>query len=198
MDDKGNAVGSGCCEGGDCCPPGGDNPGRKPARWKTLIFVVVILLAGAVAAYSLFWRSDNAASTSCCPPGSPQAAACGQAAVAPGFDHDKASVGLTLTALLDVGDALSGEQLMTVGDVRTALESNGEQLRFEVLRPGDSTYQSVIDKHQITSFPTFVIKGQEGVLVLNGDQFGIDTVKVRFKSVLAATGLKPEPTKNTL
>ncbi len=182
MDDTDKVNQSGCCEGGQCCPPGQVRDKGKSARWKTLAFTAVVLLACGVTAYSLFWRGDSAATTSCCPPGSPAAAACGQTAANPGFDHEAAPVGLCLTALLSGEESLSSEQLTAIGDLRAAAESRGEQLQFELLQPADSEYQKLVELNRVVSLPAFVIRGQEGILVLSGDQFGIDTVKKVFNA----------------
>lgn len=188
MDDQSNNNQPGCCEDGQCCPPGQGRVGRFLSRWRTLVFTVVILLACGVAAYSVFWRGDNAASTSCCPPGSPEAAACGQAADKSGFDHESAPVGLCVTALFSGEVSLSSEQLNTIGDLRAAVESHSAQFQFESLQSADSAYRRIAEQNKVVSFPAFVITGQEGVLVLSADQFGIDTVKVVFKGATATGG----------
>ena len=198
MDDNSNTDVSGCCDGGQCCPPGQGRGRQFSNRWKTLVFIVVILSACGVGAYSLFWRSDNAASTSCCPPGSPEAAACGQVTANPGFDHEAAPVGLSVTALFSSEASLSNEQLNAIGNLRAAVESHGEQLLFESLQPTDSVYRKLVEQYQVVSFPAFVITGQEGVLVLNGDQLDIDTVKVVFKTATATNCASPASEKKTL
>ena len=198
MDDKGNTNQSGCCDGGQCCPPGPGGGRRFSGRWKTPVFTVVILLACGVAAYSLFWRGNNAASTSCCPPGSPEAAACGQTVANPGFDHETAPVGLSVTALFSGEVSLSSEQLNTIGDLRAAVESHGEQMQFQSLLPTDSGYRKLVEQNKVASFPAFVVTGQEGVLVLNGDQFDIDTIKVVFKAATATSSASSASEKKTL
>lgn len=198
MVDKGNSDQSGCCEGGECCTPGPGGSGRFSSRWKTLVFTVVILLACGVAAYSLFRRGNNAASTSCCPPGSPEAAACGQATGNIGFDHEAAPVGLSVTALFSGEVLLTSEQLNTIGDLRAAVECHGEQMQFQSLQPTDSAYRGLVEQHQVASFPTFVVTGREGALVLSGDQFNIDTVEVVFTAATTTGGANSAPEKKTL
>lgn len=56
-----------CCDssapdcGVDCCSPSSGSGGKS---WKTVVFVVVILLAGAVAAHSLLTKNGETASVS--------------------------------------------------------------------------------------------------------------------------------------
>lgn len=89
-----------CCEGSGCCAPESGKVPSQNAPWKTIVFTAVIVLAAGVAAYSLFWRSPDATSTACCPPGSEAAAACGSSTVIPVFDHSMAPAGLSLYLLL--------------------------------------------------------------------------------------------------
>lgn len=49
-------------EGADCCSP---SPGSGKS-WKTVVFVLVIAAAGAVAAHSLL-TNGGAGASSCCP-----------------------------------------------------------------------------------------------------------------------------------
>lgn len=44
-----------CCDGGECCPSG---TGRTQ-RWKTVIFVLIVIGAGAVLANSLMRKSET-------------------------------------------------------------------------------------------------------------------------------------------
>ncbi len=48
-----------CCDGGDCCSPTSAGSGKK---WKTVIFAVIVLAAGAVLANSLVRRSSGTSS----------------------------------------------------------------------------------------------------------------------------------------
>lgn len=45
--------------GADCCSPGSGGAGAGQKRWKTAVFVVVIVLAGAVAAHSLLTKNGQ-------------------------------------------------------------------------------------------------------------------------------------------
>ena len=56
---------AGCCVEGECCPSSScdapqEPPGRRP-RWKTPVFVVVMVLAVAMAAYSVLTPDTGAA-----------------------------------------------------------------------------------------------------------------------------------------
>lgn len=46
-----------CCEGGSCCPSGSNVAGKN---WKIVIFVLVVVAAGAVLARSIIRRSESA------------------------------------------------------------------------------------------------------------------------------------------
>jgi len=47
-----------CCEGGDCCSPATGGAGKK---WKMVVFLVIVVAAGAVLARSFIRRSDSTA-----------------------------------------------------------------------------------------------------------------------------------------
>lgn len=187
MDDNDNVNQSGCCDDGHCCPPTPGGESRRPGRWKTLIFSGVILLACAVAAYSLYWRSDKTAASACCPPGSPAAAACGQTATNTGFDHAAARVGLSLVVLTKTGEALSREKLAIIGGVRASLESHDAQLHFETIESADTAFLKLVNQHRITTFPTVIVSGQDEVLVLSESQVSADTILSVFKPTPVAT-----------
>lgn len=180
MDDNGNVNQPGCCDDGQCCSPT-PGEGHTPTRWKTLIFSGVILLACAVAAYSLFWRSDKTPASACCPPGSAAAAACGEAVTNPGFDHAAAPVGLSLVVLTNTGEALSNEKLAIIGEVRASLESHDSQLQFETLESADTAFQKLVNQYGITAFPAVIVKGQDKILVLREDRISADTILSVFK-----------------
>lgn len=58
---------AGCCDPGECCPPSSTDgaPGVAAGRgWKTIVFVVVMLLAAGVTARSLLTRRPGRADTS--------------------------------------------------------------------------------------------------------------------------------------
>ncbi len=185
----------GCCEGGQCCSPtpGGDT--RKPDRWKSLMFSGVILLACAVAAYSLFWRSPDAATSACCPPGSAAAVACGSSAVIPVFDHSMAPAGLSLYLLLSATDSLSQQQFAVISEVRGAVESKGSRLELETLRPSDGFFPAMVSGHGITSFPAFLVFGQRDSLTLSLTSFRSDTILSVF--VLPAESSEVSTTSET-
>ena len=44
-----------CCDGSDCCPSGSESMGKS---WKMVIFVLVVIAAGAVLANSLIRKSN--------------------------------------------------------------------------------------------------------------------------------------------
>lgn len=176
MDDNGKDNLPGCCDGGQCCSPAPTDADRKSARWKTLTFTTVLLLAGAVAAYSLFWRTPDPAASACCPPGSAAAAACAGTATVAGCDHTTLPVGLSIVVLLEADGALSSEALATIGDVRLAVESQGAQLQMETLRSGDSAFLRLTNQYAITTFPAVVASGPNGAIVLGNDQMRADTI----------------------
>ncbi len=186
MDDNGNFNQPGCCEDGQCCPPTPSGESRRPGLWKIWIFSGVILLACTVAAYSLFWRSDKTAASACCPPGSAAAAACGQAATNPGFDHTAAPIGLSLVVLTKTGEALSGEKLAMIGEVRTSLESHDARLQFETLESGDTAFLKLVNQYGITALPAVIVTGQDKVLVLSERQVNANTILSVFNPVPAS------------
>jgi hypothetical protein len=49
-------AGEPCCAGGSCCPSGSDGGGKN---WKIVVFILVVIAAGAVLARSLMSKSDS-------------------------------------------------------------------------------------------------------------------------------------------
>ncbi len=45
-----------CCDGGSCCPSGSDGGNKS---WKIVVFILIVLAAGAVLARSLLRKSDS-------------------------------------------------------------------------------------------------------------------------------------------
>ncbi|MEE9403181.1 MAG: hypothetical protein V3V47_08290, partial [Desulfobacteria bacterium] len=45
-----------CCDGGDCCPSGYESGGKS---WKLLVFLIIVVAAGAVLAHSIMNKSDS-------------------------------------------------------------------------------------------------------------------------------------------
>lgn len=186
MDDNDKDNQPGCCDGGQCCSSTPTDTGPGSARWKTLIFTAVLLLAGAVAAYSLFWRTP-ATPASCCPPGSAAASACGEAQSSPEFDHTTAPAGLSLLVLLHESDALSSDKMATISEVRAVVESHGEQLQVETVRSSDSAFAHLADQYRISAFPAIVVTGHNGVLILGNDQMRADTILSVFERTAPST-----------
>jgi hypothetical protein len=50
-----------CCDGGDCCPSGSDSGGKS---WKMIVFIVIVVAAGAVLAHSIVNKSKSDADQS--------------------------------------------------------------------------------------------------------------------------------------
>ncbi|MHC4556836.1 MAG: hypothetical protein ACYTFW_10615 [Planctomycetota bacterium] len=46
-----------CCDGGSCCPSGSDSGGKN---WKIVVFILIVIAAGAVLARSIIRKSDSA------------------------------------------------------------------------------------------------------------------------------------------
>ncbi len=45
-----------CCDGGDCCPSGSESGGKS---WKLLVFLIIVVAAGAVLARSFIKKSNS-------------------------------------------------------------------------------------------------------------------------------------------
>jgi hypothetical protein len=45
-----------CCDGDDCCPSGSESGGKS---WKLLVFLIIVVAAGAVLARSIMNKSDS-------------------------------------------------------------------------------------------------------------------------------------------
>jgi hypothetical protein len=167
VNERQNGGQSPCCEGSDCCQPSGSGEGRRNKRWKTLVFTAVILLAGAVTAYSLFWRDRGAVNSSCCPPGSAECATpCVVVAPMPGFDDRLAGADFSLTVLLPAGCEFPQQAGDAIHAVITDLEAKGTQVRMLYLTPADSAFAAAADRCKITSCPTVLVQTKSGSTVL--------------------------------
>ena len=169
-----------CCpstsDGGDCCTLGGSK------GWKTIIFVVVILLAGAVAAHSLVTKSDEKASIS------PQAASSFDTAESsievPGVTKQPSknaivSCGVTLDSMKSLGKMAADKKanvafIFLAGDkedsARTAsaqveatmnmLSAKGQQVAAFTLHKEADGYDQLIQQFKVKSLPCVIVAGK--------------------------------------
>ena len=165
-----------CCGGSDCCKPTATNGGDQGSRWGTLIFTVVLLLAGAVAAYSLFLRKDDAVSSGCCPSGSAGTAACAPSPTITGFDQRLTWTEFSFVIFLRPGDELP----QGVSDVLAAAsdEIGAKETRPQTrtLHPEDPAFAKAVDQYQITTFPAVLVLGTASSAVLTVGDVSKDSI----------------------
>lgn len=166
-----------CCGDSHCCPPTAVGTGGQKGRWRTIVFTVVILLACAAMAYSLFVRDNSDAASGCCPGGAP--------AMAIGIEDDRPTATLNetlagsdpaLVVLLHIGDILSEQEVATIGDVKTAIESRGGQIRVWTLAFGDPAFLEALDRFKVTAFPAILVHGGNGTVVIHREEIRKDTI----------------------
>ena len=185
-----------CCPststGGDCCTlSGGKN-------WKTIIFVVVILLAGAVTAHSLVTKSNEKVSIS------PEAAASFNTAGLPdtpellvwaGATTEQSSkavavsCGVTLDSIQSLGKMAADKNanvafIFLAGEdeksARTAsaqveatmnmLSSKGKQVAAFTLQKGADGYDQLVKQFMVKSLPCVIVAGRGcGAGAVSGD-----------------------------
>jgi hypothetical protein len=179
-----------CCpsasDGGDCCTPG---TGKS---WKTIVFVVVILLAGAVAAHSLVTKNDEKASIS------PQAASSCDTSESPieawgvaeqSSKNTVVSCGVTLDSMKSLGKMAADKKanvafIFLAGDkedsARTAsaqveatmnmLSNKGQQVAAFTLQNDAEGYDQLIQQFKVKSLPCVIVAGKGcGAAAVSGD-----------------------------
>lgn len=177
MDDQQSDGQSPCCEGADCCPRSGSREGKRSNRWKTLVFTTVILLAGAVTAYSLFWRDRGAGSSSCCGTASAGCATpCGAVTPIAGFDEQLEGTDFALAVFLPAGCEFPQRAGEVVHEVITELEAKGAHVQVLYLSPADSTFAKAADRYKITGCPTVLVHTKGGNAVLAQDGISKDAI----------------------
>ena len=177
MNEKQNGGQSPCCEGSDCCQSSGSGAGRGNNRWKTLVFTAVILLAGAVTAYSLFWRDQGAVNSPCCPTASAGCATpCGKVTAIAGFDDQLEGADFALAVFLPAGCEFPQRAGDAIHAVMTDLEAKGTQVQMLYLTPADSAFAAAADRYKITSCPTVLVHTKSGSTVLAQAEISADTI----------------------
>ncbi len=157
MTDKMNDGQKPCCDG-DCCQGSEGSSSKKRGGWKTLTFAAVLLLAGGVAAYSLFWKGGTAASSSCCPAGSAGCSTpCPTTTAIAGYDEYLDGADLGLAVFLTDGGALTATAAQAIDEVRSELEKRGSHVQMVYLTPTDSAFSKAADRYKIASFPALVV-----------------------------------------
>jgi len=166
-----------CCDDSDCCSalaPGSDAGGTG---WKTAIFTVVILLAVAVAAYSLFWRGDEGGNASGCVPGSAAcAAACGGLPAIAGLEQELAGNDFALLVFPGPGDQLPRAVETTVSIANIAINARGARARRLTLHPDDPVYANAAEQFKVATFPAVLALGKTNSVVLTGSSIHEDTI----------------------
>ncbi|UCG60039.1 MAG: hypothetical protein JSU70_11060 [Phycisphaerales bacterium] len=176
-----------CCDpstGGDCCSAGqAGGGGSRGKSLRTALFVVVILLAGAVAGHSLLTRNGRAGGASACAPGScAQFVGCQQAT-----GTAKVSCGVTLDSLASLNGLAADKKAVFIllpGESQEQTDGAAAQIErvigtisaqdvpvasFTMNRDAPD-HTLLVDKLGITSFPSVVVMGKGyGLATVSGE-----------------------------
>lgn len=211
-----------CCDssapdcGVDCCSPSSGSGGKS---WKTVVFVVVILLAGAVAAHSLLTKNGETASVS--------GEGASSFSTSSLFDEAGLSIGSPATseqpsetvAVLCGVTLDSIESLAKLVDERGAnvafiflpgededstrtasaqveatmnmLSAKGKQVAAFTLERGAEGYDQLIKQFSVESLPSVIVAGKGcGVAAVSGE---INETKLLRAFVVASTPVSRGP-----
>jgi len=182
-----------CCGGSDCCKPTATDGGDKGNRWGTLIFTIVLLLAGAVAAYSLFLRKNDAVSSGCCPGGLSGAAACVAAPTITGFDQRLTWTDFSFVVFLRPGDKLPQGVSDALAAASDEIGAKGTRPQTRTLLPEDPAFARAVDQYQITTFPTVLVLGTTSSVVLTLGDVSKDSIMNLYALSSAAVPAGPAP-----
>ena len=182
MNDQQRDGESPCCGGGDCCQPGGGGEGKRSNRWRTLVFTAVILLAGVVTAYSLFWRNRGEVSSSCCATASAGCATpCGTVTPIAGLDDRLEGADFAIAVFLPAGCAFPQHVADVIHGVITDLGANGTHVRMLYFSPADAAFAKAADRYKITSCPTILVSTKTDKAVLAQEAISRDSILNIYK-----------------
>ena len=164
-----------CCEGGDCSCTSTSDSGNSGSGRKIAVFSAVILLAGAVAAYSLIWRSGD--NPSGCVPGSAAcAASCAGLSAIPGLEQELAGYDFALVILPSPENGLTRDIASTVSAANIAINAKGTKARRLTIHPYDSMFATVADQFKVAEFPAVLALGKTSSVVLTQGGIHEDTI----------------------
>ena len=181
--------GEACCEPsreseGDCCTPSSGD-GKS---WKTLVFVVVILLAGGVAAHSLLTRGGGTASLNVT--GLPGAVCLSTKGVAESEQPSKAVkvlCGVSVDSLMSIERAAADKNAVfillaggneeadrgastEVGAVVDKLSAKGKSVAAFTLQNDTEDYDQLVKRFSVQSLPCVIVAGRGcGAAAVSGE-----------------------------
>ncbi|MHC4171976.1 MAG: hypothetical protein ACYTBX_02615 [Planctomycetota bacterium] len=200
--------------GVDCCSPSAG--GGK--SWKTVVFVVVILLAGAVAAHSLLTGNGETASISQerasfgttslsdepgasteCPATSEQpsgtvAVSCGvtlDSIESLGKSVDESRANVVFVFLACENDELNQATSAQIEATMNMLSAKGKQMATFTLQKNSEGYDQMIEQFSVESFPSVIVAGKGcGAATVSGE---ITETKLLRAFVVASTPVSCGP-----
>jgi hypothetical protein len=152
----------------------------------------VILLAGAVAAYSLIWRSGDNAS-GCVPGSAACAASCAGLSAIPGLEQQLAGYDFALVILPSPENELPRDIASTVSAANIAINAKGAKARRLTLHPDDSVFATAADQFKIAEFPAVLALGKTSAIVLTQSGIHEDTILNVYNQSAAALGATCSP-----
>lgn len=175
MSDNDREDQSPCCGDSDCCKPNSTNGGRRKSHWRTIIFTLVLLLASAVAAYSLFLREESTADAGCCPSGTTTAACCPTPATA--APAQKLTwTDFSFVVLLRAEDDLPQHVSDVIATTSDEIGAKAIRPQTVTLRPDDPAFEATVSQYQITKFPSVLVLGTNIAVTLTTDDISRDSI----------------------
>jgi hypothetical protein len=166
-------IGDECdCKPGECCPTDPSAPGRSYKGAKTVIFVVIMLAAVAVGAYSLIGdrsEADNSSITIVTDPALDLLIA-GRIAFANGLLGDDDFAYLTLKGAGAALDQNKRVELL-VEDAAELIRKKGTAVRTSSAVPGDEAFSRAVDLFGVTGLPAVLAMSKKGGSVLLESDF---------------------------
>jgi hypothetical protein len=182
-----------CCPGGDCGCSTGSNSG-KDRFWRLIISVTIILLAVAVTAYSLFYKTPDP--NACCPSTGGICAVPGDTILTvESLNSRMGSLELSLIIVTDE-NAEYAEDLKKMILTRMGKISEMNIIADTIIiRPTDPVYTAAVSQFELTELPAVIAMTEIDNAVLNGGNITSDALAdacSELLRVLQNTELTPE------
>ena len=187
-DKNGNEAGrEPCCEDRTCCSVSNSGAQGRNRAWQTGVFAVVILLAIAVTAYSLFWRGGgDTGGSSCCPGGSEACATtAGSLPTIAGLNESLAGLEFALVILPGLEEELPQSFTEAAAAATTKLKASGVRMSVFTLRPDDSVFKTAVNQFEVTAFPAVLALGQFNNVILTQGRITEEAILKAYQQDLA-------------
>lgn len=165
-----------CCGDSDCCKPTSTDGSRQKSHWRTVIFTFVLLLASAVAAYSLFLREQSTADAGCCPSGTTTTAACCPTPAISAPAQNLTWTDFSFVVILRADDELPRNVTDILAAASDEIGARAIRPQTVTLRPDDPAFEATVMQYQITKFPAILVLGKSSAVTLTTDDISRDSL----------------------